>query len=78
MRKKHPAFSIVERKYPDALYLNFEDIRLYEFEKKDFARLDKVIALVGAKVLAVRRDTDRRRLGAFGIYVRNWMKDFNW
>jgi uncharacterized protein len=44
-------FQLLKEKYPDALYLNFEDIRLYEFEKKDFARLDKVIALAGTKVL---------------------------
>ena len=44
-------FQLLKEKYPDALYLNFEDIRLYEFEKKDFTRLDKVIALVGTKVL---------------------------
>jgi uncharacterized protein len=44
-------FQLLKEKYPDALYLNFEDIRLYEFEKKDFARLDKVIELTGTKVL---------------------------
>jgi uncharacterized protein len=44
-------FQLLKEKYPDALYLNFEDIRLYEFEKKDFTRLDKVIASTGTKVL---------------------------
>jgi predicted AAA+ superfamily ATPase len=44
-------FQLLKEKYPDALYLNFEDIRLYEFERKDFTRLDKVIASAGTKVL---------------------------
>src|ERR1700744_1532384 len=44
-------FQLLKEKYPDALYLNFEDIRLYEFEKKDFARLDKVVSSIGSKVL---------------------------
>jgi predicted AAA+ superfamily ATPase len=44
-------FQMLKEKYPDALYLNFEDIRLYEFERKDFARLDKVITATGSKVL---------------------------
>jgi predicted AAA+ superfamily ATPase len=44
-------FQLLREKYPDALYLNFEDIRLYEFERKDFTKLDKVIASAGTKVL---------------------------
>jgi uncharacterized protein len=44
-------FQLLKEKYPDALYLNFEDIRLYEFEKKDFIRLDKIVALASTKVL---------------------------
>jgi predicted AAA+ superfamily ATPase len=44
-------FQLLKEQYPDALYLNFEDIRLYEFEKKDFTRLDKVIVSTGTKVL---------------------------
>jgi uncharacterized protein len=44
-------FQLLKEKYPDALYLNFEDIRLYEFEKRDFTRLDKVIVSTGTKVL---------------------------
>lgn len=44
-------FQLLKEKYPDALYLNFEDIRLYEFEKKDFTRLDKAIKAKGTKVL---------------------------
>jgi predicted AAA+ superfamily ATPase len=38
-------------KYPKAIYLNFEDPRLYEFEPADFARLDEVIKQSGASVL---------------------------
>jgi hypothetical protein len=44
-------FQLLKKRYPEALYLNFEDPRLYEFEMKDFARLDKVIAATGSKVL---------------------------
>src|ERR1700737_832542 len=44
-------FQLLKEKYSDALYLNFEDPRLYEFERKDFIRLDKVIAATGTKVL---------------------------
>ena len=29
-------FQLLNSKYPDALYLNFEDPRLYEFENNDF------------------------------------------
>ena len=44
-------FQLLKERYPDALYLNFEDPRLYEFERKDFVRLDKVIGDTGSKVL---------------------------
>jgi len=44
-------FQLIEAKYPDAIYLNFEDPRLYEFEKADFGRLDEVIKELGGKVL---------------------------
>ncbi|HLA58699.1 MAG TPA: ATP-binding protein [Puia sp.] len=44
-------FQLLKERYPDALYLNFEDPRLYEFERKDFVRLDKVIGETGSKVL---------------------------
>jgi len=44
-------FQLLKEKYPEAFYLNFEDIRLYEFEKKDFTRLDKVIALGKSRIL---------------------------
>jgi hypothetical protein len=30
-------------KYPDAFFLNFEDPRLYDFERNDFTRLDREI-----------------------------------
>ena len=33
-------FQLLKDKYQDALYLNFEDPRLYEFEPNDFLRLD--------------------------------------
>jgi predicted AAA+ superfamily ATPase len=44
-------FQLLKERYADAVYLNFEDPRLYEFDLKDFARLDKVIADTGSKVL---------------------------
>ena len=44
-------FQLLEKRYPLALYLNFEDPRLYDFELKDFARLDQLIAEAGARVL---------------------------
>lgn len=44
-------FQLLKERYPDAIYLNFEDPRLYEFEIKDFIKLDEVIQDVGSKVL---------------------------
>jgi predicted AAA+ superfamily ATPase len=44
-------FQLLKTKYRDALYLNFEDPRLYEFGPKDFVRLDKVIEASGSRVL---------------------------
>jgi predicted AAA+ superfamily ATPase len=44
-------FQLLNEKYPDALYLNFEDSKLYEFEPTDFSRLDEVIKARGNKVL---------------------------
>lgn len=44
-------FQLLKGRYPDALYLNFEDPRLYEFERKDFVKLDDVITETGSKVL---------------------------
>jgi predicted AAA+ superfamily ATPase len=36
-------FQLLSSKYPGALYLNFEDPRLYEFDNRDFVRLDELI-----------------------------------
>lgn len=44
-------FQLLKNKYKSALYLNFEDPRLYEFETNDFLRLDEVIKDSGSKVL---------------------------
>ena len=44
-------FQMLKERYPDALYLNFEDPRLYEFEKKDLLKLDEVILETKNKVL---------------------------
>lgn len=44
-------FQLLKNKYTDAIYLNFEDPRLHEFEQNDFLRLDEVIKDSGTKVL---------------------------
>lgn len=44
-------FQLLKERYPDALYLNFEDPRLYEFGPTDFARLDESINSIGSNVL---------------------------
>ncbi|WP_316843799.1 ATP-binding protein [Pedobacter psychrodurus] len=44
-------FQLLNSKYPDALYLNFEDPRLYEFENNDFLRLDNLIREQNLSVL---------------------------
>ena len=44
-------FQLLQDKYKDALYLNFEDPRLYDFEQNDFLRLDEVIKQLDVKVL---------------------------
>ena len=44
-------FQLLKERYPDALYLNFEDPRLYEFGPTDFARLDEAISASGSNVL---------------------------
>jgi predicted AAA+ superfamily ATPase len=40
-----------DSKYPDAFFLNFEDPRLYDFERNDFTRLDTVIARTQKRIL---------------------------
>lgn len=44
-------FQLLNQRYPDALYLNFEDPRLYGFNIKDFARLDNIIQQAGTNTL---------------------------
>ena len=44
-------YQLLNERYPDALYLNFEDPRLYGFDLKDFVRLDKIIQDLGTAVL---------------------------
>lgn len=41
----------VRRNFEDVFYLNFEDVKLYGFDIKDFVLLDKVIDESGPKVL---------------------------
>ncbi len=41
----------VRDQFDDVFYLNFEDVRLYGFDIKDFVLLDKVIIETGLKVL---------------------------
>jgi len=44
-------FQLLLTTYKHALYLNFEDTRLYEFERNDFIRLDSIIFDLKYKVL---------------------------
>jgi predicted AAA+ superfamily ATPase len=44
-------FQLLKERYPDALYLNFEDPRLYDFGPTDFGRLDEAIKASGSSVL---------------------------
>jgi len=44
-------YQLLEEKYPEALYLNFEDTRLYDFDQKDFVRLDALVNETQSKVL---------------------------
>lgn len=44
-------FQLLEKRYTQAFYLNFEDPRLYDFALKDFARIDQLITEAGARVL---------------------------
>jgi len=34
---------LIAEKYPDALYINFDDPRLYDFEISDFSKIDRLI-----------------------------------
>ncbi|MDR3245882.1 MAG: ATP-binding protein [Prevotellaceae bacterium] len=42
---------LLDSKYPDAFFLNFEDPRLYGFERNDFSRLDSIIAKSQKRIL---------------------------
>ena len=44
-------YQLLTEKYPDAVYLNFEDTRLYDFEANDFNRLDDLITESQSRVL---------------------------
>jgi predicted AAA+ superfamily ATPase len=44
-------YQLFTDKYPGALYFNFEDPRLYDFERNDFARLDEIIGASKNQVL---------------------------
>lgn len=44
-------YQLLHEKYPQGLYLDFEDPRLYDFEPNDFTRLDQVIADADSSVL---------------------------
>jgi hypothetical protein len=41
--KRSKPFQLLNKKYPNALSMNFEFFRLYRSEHKDFARLNDVI-----------------------------------
>lgn len=44
-------FQLFRERYPDAVYLNFDDPRLYDFGIDDFAKLDELIKAGGGTVL---------------------------
>jgi predicted AAA+ superfamily ATPase len=44
-------FQLLKQQYQDAIYLNFDDPRLYNFEIEDFVKLDTLISENGSKVL---------------------------
>jgi len=42
---------LLQKKYPDAFYLNFEDPRFYDMELHDFTRLDEILKEKNRRVL---------------------------
>lgn len=44
-------YQSLKERHPEALYLNFEDTRLYDFDPSDFVRLDKVVRESTSKTL---------------------------
>lgn len=44
-------FQLLRGKYPQAIYLNFDDPRLYDFSTEDFVKLDELIRESGSFVL---------------------------
>ena len=44
-------YQLMSERYPEALYFNFDDNRLYGFDNKDLIRLDEVIEESGARIL---------------------------
>jgi hypothetical protein len=44
-------FQLLRKSHPNALYLNFDDPRLYDFSPEDFLKLDAVIKTTGSDVL---------------------------
>lgn len=44
-------FQLLNNRYPNAFYLNFDDPRLYDFEIVDFVKLDEIIRESGSSVL---------------------------
>ena len=44
-------FQLLRERYPQAVYLNFDDLRLYDFAIDDFVKLDQLIKGSGSNVL---------------------------
>lgn len=44
-------FQLLRERYPQAVYLNFDDPRLYDFGIDDFVKLDELIRESGSAVL---------------------------
>src|ERR1700677_3423470 len=60
-------YQLLKERYPDALYLNFEDPRLYEFEIRDFAKLDGLIKETSSRILLF---DEIQIIPGWEIYVR--------
>lgn len=44
-------YQLLKERHPEALYLNFEDTRLYNFDPSDFTRLDKIVMDSKSRIL---------------------------
>ena len=67
-------YQLLKERYPGALYLNFEDPRLYEFAIRDFAKLDGLIKETGSRILLF---DEIQIIPGWEIYVRQKLDEGN-